>query len=512
MTSGRNPLSRSAVRRGLRALPFLVGLWLLLGGLPLAGASEQSELLYSRGLVQLQAENYAEALALFDRAVQIDPRDASALFYRGLTRGRMKDYDGAIADLRAALELNPKLDEAALELGIAYVQRGLYRESIPWLERAERVEAHAGQASLFLGIARLRLGEADAARQNFLRAREGGEKLRAPATYYLGIIAYQQGQFADAATLFETVASEQPSTEMGREASAFLAAIGRRARPYTLYGRLGIEYDSNVALAPGNQTVDTALGISDQADGRVTLSAGGVYRFLDDNESLVSVGYDFFQGLQFHLTEFNLMDNRVHLEGLHRWEIVELAGFASYDYYNRDGSSFLSQVNASALLTVKETEHAATTFLYRLRYNDYLEQPYTELLTGVYNTVGFRQFFYLGAPTRYILMGYQYENQGTSNPGGAAYAYDGNIIEAGFAWDFPWAIDLQAVLAYHRDDYAAASLGRVDDEYVGLLSVTKAVLEHLNVGASFYADVDNSTKPQFSYNRYVGTLFAEVIY
>jgi len=478
-----------------------------------ASASEQSEILYSRGLVALQDEDYAEALSLFDRAVQADPDDASALFYRGVTRGRMKDYGGAIADLGAALRRNPDLSEAWLEIGVAYVQSARYQEAIPWLQRAQGVEEFDGQASLFLGIAQLRLSRLPEARQSFERAAAAGEaSWRVPATYYLGVIAFQEGRYDDAVLHFEEVARAQPGTDMAREASVFLAAIERRRRPYLAYGRLGFEYDSNVALAPDSQTVDTALGISDQADGRATIAAGGLYWLLKEDDARVSIGYDFFQGLQFELTDFNLMDNRFHLQGLKRWEIVEVGGAAGYDYYIRDGDSFLSQVNATLYLTVRETEHAATTFLYRLRYNDYKEQPFGDLLSGVYNTGGFRQFFYLGAPTRYILMGYQYENQGISNDAGAGYAYGGNVIEAGFAWTFPWALDLQALYAYHRDDYAAASDGRVDDEHRGLLLLSRRFLDFLNVGGSFFADVNDSTKAEFSYDRYVGGIFAEVTY
>lgn len=506
--SARRQRRRIGSRRA-RSIP--AALAIVLAAVAMAAASEQSELLYSRGMVALEAGNYDAALADFDRAVQADPRDASALFYRGLTRGRLNDYPGAIADLRRAIDLNPQLHEASLELGIALVQSSHYQEAIPWLERAQAVPDLQGQASLFLGIARLRTGDLTRAQPEFERAaREPA--LRVPATYYRGVIAYQEGRFGEARAFFDDVVAAQPETEMGREAQAFLGVSDRRARPYSLYGALSLEYDSNVALAPGNQTVDVALGVSDQADGRVTINAGGRYRLLDDSDAKVSVGYDFFQGLQFNLTEFNLMDNRIHAEGLRQWGPVELAGLVSYDYYNRDGDSLLSQVNAAPQVTYHWDGPAATTLLYRLRWNDYLQQPYTGLLTAIVQNVGFRQFFYLGAPSRYILLGYQYENQDTTEAAGAAYAYGGNMIEAGFGWDFPWALGLQALYLYNRNDYAAASDGRVDDEQRGYLVLTKGVTDFLTLGATFYADVDNSTKEEFTYNRFVGAISAEVTY
>ena len=55
------------------------GLFLSLVASGAALASEQSERLYSRGLVDFHAGRYAEALKLFDQAVQADPNDPYAL-------------------------------------------------------------------------------------------------------------------------------------------------------------------------------------------------------------------------------------------------------------------------------------------------------------------------------------------------------------------------------------------------------------------------------------------------
>src|SRR5437879_10584862 len=98
--------------------------------------SEQSERLYSRGLVDFHAEHYAEALKLFEQAVQADSNDPYALYYRGVTHGRLGDYTAAATDLRAALATKPDLDQGALELGATLVQTGNSREALPWLETA----------------------------------------------------------------------------------------------------------------------------------------------------------------------------------------------------------------------------------------------------------------------------------------------------------------------------------------------------------------------------------------
>lgn len=475
-------------------------------------ASEQSERLYSRGLVFLQEGKTEEALASFEAAVAADPNDATALFYRGVARGRLNDLDGAVADLSAAAERDPKLHEAALELGVALVQREQYAGAVPWLERARKVPELEGQASLFLGIAQLRLGERVQADESFRHAAEVDESLRVPATYYRGVIAYQQRRWDEAGAFFDLVVVASPETDMGREAQSFLVRLGAGARPYLVYGGVGFEYDSNVTLAPADETVDTSLGVSGQADGRATIEVGGIYRPLQTPSSSVSVGYEFFQGLQFDLTDFNLQDHRVHAEGSHRWENVEVDAAASYDFYLRDGDTFLQQVNFTPSATYLYEDRSATILLYRFRWNDYLEDPFTQLLTAYRHDFGFRQIFYLGSPSRMIIGGYQYEIQDMIDAAGAPYAYHANILEAGFGWDLPWSIGLQALYAYMHQNYAAASDGRVDDDHRGLLVLARPMNEYLIVRATFYADVNDSNQPSFSYDRYVGGISAEVRY
>jgi tetratricopeptide (TPR) repeat protein len=53
-------------------------------------------------------EPYDEALADFNRALELDPKDVWALAGRGKTYRKMGRYDEALADYDRALELDPK--------------------------------------------------------------------------------------------------------------------------------------------------------------------------------------------------------------------------------------------------------------------------------------------------------------------------------------------------------------------------------------------------------------------
>ena len=51
---------------------------------------------------------YGRALAVLNRAIELNPEDASALASRGYTYWDMERYDEALADFNRGLELNPK--------------------------------------------------------------------------------------------------------------------------------------------------------------------------------------------------------------------------------------------------------------------------------------------------------------------------------------------------------------------------------------------------------------------
>jgi len=67
---------------------------------------------YNRGIDLMNAGRLEEALASFDRAIDLHPNDAQAHNNRGITKARLGDMDGARTDFQHALELEPEMKEA----------------------------------------------------------------------------------------------------------------------------------------------------------------------------------------------------------------------------------------------------------------------------------------------------------------------------------------------------------------------------------------------------------------
>ena len=72
--------------------------------------------LYSRGYAWDAKKEYDKAIADYNEAIRLDPKSVSAFYNRGHSWENKKEYDKAIADYNEAIRLDPKLSEAIASL------------------------------------------------------------------------------------------------------------------------------------------------------------------------------------------------------------------------------------------------------------------------------------------------------------------------------------------------------------------------------------------------------------
>jgi tetratricopeptide (TPR) repeat protein len=421
-----------------------------------AVASELSERLYSRGLVELHAERWNEALALFDQAAEADPNDAYALYYRGVTRGRLDDREGAIADFRAALELRPDLTPALGELGYLLGSTGRYEEALPLLERAAAADPANSRLALAHGVTLLRLRRLDEARARFERAGRD-PALVDVARYYQGVTAYQTENWEVAEGHFAAVATATPETEVGREAQRYLDRLRAGAmKPYRLYADMGFQYDSNVCLIPDDDGQGCASfgADGDEDDGRAVFTLGGLYSPWHSEQGYVALGYEFFQSLHFNLTEFNLQDHRPSLQAAFNAGPVRLGMYSRYDYYLRETDSFLQEGNVIPWLMVPEEGLGRTEVFYRMRLRDFRDDDFDNR-DGFNHSTGLAQYFYLGSDERWVSVGYRFdaENPDSNALQSKRFSYDGNEVNTSLRWLWPFDVSTFFGYAFRYEYY-----------------------------------------------------------
>jgi tetratricopeptide (TPR) repeat protein len=519
-----------------------------------ASGSEQSQALSARALIELNAGHTQQALALLDQAVTADPNDANVRYQRGATRAKLGDTKGAIEDLQAALAIRPDFTAAQLELGIELTEAGQYQEAYPWLVQAQRDPDLDAQASFYLGLGHLRMGRLDDAQESFERARQRDPALETNAQYYEGVIAYRRRKMGTAKAHFTAVEQANPDTPLARESAQFLDLISQGERAsYSAYGTTALEYDSNVTLGPSS-TTPTEGAITGKGDGRVVLDVGGTYVPLKWGRASVGLSYEFFQSLQFHLTDFDLQDNRPAIQFMldFDWLFVGLQG--RYDYYLLSTDSFLSEMTALPWVTAYEYGIGHTDLYYRMQRRDYKQLTFG-VLNGYYNFAGVRQVVDLGHTDRQAWVGYElgfskpFTETGLPDPSACLPDVNGNIpdncqcrgsnaptecyqygaqqIEVGLRWPLPYSITTELVYRYEHQSYDAASAvfapptpavppnggPRRDNDHRAIVSFMRPlpeVWDHLFVNATWFGTFNNSNKTVFQYDRQIGSLGLEV--
>jgi len=481
-----------------------------------AGAAERGERLYSLALVEFHAGRFAAALELFDAAVAADPSDPAALYYRGVTRGRVADYAGAAEDLRASLALPGHPPRAVLELGVALVDGGRPAEAIETLRKAEEIPALASRAAFFLGIAELRVRDYEAAEESFARALRGDASLDLAVKYYRAVLAYERNDSAGATALFQEVADRDAESALGREASRFLAVLaGTTQKSYHLFAMTGFQYDSNVTLVPTDQQIPPGGDSQGRRDdGSAVFHVGGDFIPTLDRRATLLVGYDFFQSLHFDVTRFDLQRHRPHVVLTSDLDVVQLGVAGDYEYSLLRTDRFLGEWKALPWIAVPEQWGRSEVF-YRFRRRDFENVDRDlqfKVLSGFNHSAGLRQLVFLGAPGRFVSIGYRYDNEDTRD---ASFSYDGHELNAGVEGELPARILGQLGYTYRHESYAGASGSattsrrRDDEQHVGL-TLSREFFDLLSVDFGYFFTFNGSNRKEFQYDRHVVSLTVRV--
>ncbi|MGW1789784.1 tetratricopeptide repeat protein [Streptomyces tubercidicus] len=256
-------------------------------GRPGLDAGQQARIHRVRGREHRQAEDWPQAFADFDRCLELDPRNASALLGRGLTHRYMRSFERAAEDYTRALEITPDSLEAASQLGEAYRLLGRYEQAMTEFDRALALQPRHAFSIGSRAVCLRRLGRHEEALAGLERAIEINADY-AWAMAERGATYRDMGQYDLALAEFDRALAVNPTyvwayarrgitlRVLGRHEEA-LTALGRAAelhpddpwiwaeRCHTCldggrYEQALREADRALALAPGYAWVHLARG------------------------------------------------------------------------------------------------------------------------------------------------------------------------------------------------------------------------------------------------------------
>ena len=511
-----------------RAIAIGTALLLLIAGWPGPGtASPRSQQLYAQALVLYHAQRWEDAYLLLEEATRADPEDALAAYYRGLTGARLGFVQESIVDIEHALQLRPDLTGAVLDLGILYFEAGQYVPAGQWLQRAYQQPANHFAAALFLGLSYYRGGD-DAEAHEYLVEAAKDPNLRPAANYYDALALLRLGKTEEARQLLAAVEAERPESEAALVAQAYLSApVGKPVQtqaqrieevPWSVYGRVGFAYDSNVVLAPDSSAAKSKLErdgfISHESDGAAQIGFGGRYQLLDNDRVQGTVSYDFYQSVHFQITDFDLQSHRVRMDLTTPARGMLQVGVAGiYDFYMLDYQSFYQAGQGIPWLTIFEGGVSATQIYYSFRSRDFFRSPFSPFRDAYTNAGGVRQYFLLGAADRVLNIGYEFSDNDPLSRDGTDFAWQAHQFD--FMLEFGLFEQLSGTLGYlfRLQDYehpnsrptpVPFTRRRHDQEHQVVVQFEYPLTSRLTASIAYLGVINESNISQFEYNRSIG--------
>jgi len=129
------------------------------------------------GRQAIDANRWNEALNAYDKAIELNPDNASFYNNRGLAYDNLDKNDLAIADYKKAIELNPKYGDAFNNLGKTFSRLGNYQRAILNYDRAIELNHKDADAYYNRGDAFSKLGNSKYANEDLKMAAKLGNIL-----------------------------------------------------------------------------------------------------------------------------------------------------------------------------------------------------------------------------------------------------------------------------------------------------------------------------------------------
>ena len=121
-------------------------------------------------LISSRLDRYEEALALFEKALNLDNANKYSLNNRGYTYNLMEEYEKAIADFDRSIEVAPDFAYAYNNRGLAKIKLGFPVEGLKDIELSLSIDANNAYAYRNRGIYHFDRGEDNLAMEGFNRA------------------------------------------------------------------------------------------------------------------------------------------------------------------------------------------------------------------------------------------------------------------------------------------------------------------------------------------------------
>lgn len=181
----------------------------------LKASEETAEHWFNLALAYESLGLFIEASGAYQKAIRIDPRDASAHNNLGVVYTNLGIYSFAIRELREAIQLDPSLQEAQVNIGMAYAKSDMLEEAADAFQKAISLRPDDAKAHNNLAVIYFQSGKYDESIRSFKNALQINPAY--PNAYYnLGSLYYKLNRKRDAIDAYQEAVRLNPELAKAR--------------------------------------------------------------------------------------------------------------------------------------------------------------------------------------------------------------------------------------------------------------------------------------------------------
>ncbi len=329
----------------------LVILSTLFSIIPLQQACCETNPDIEQGVKLYRQENFDEAVPILQKARKENPDSSLAAYYLGITYKQLQDYRQARSQLIDAVTLTPRIKEALVELIDVMYQLGDFKGAKEYIEIAERENIKPAQVAFLKGLVLLKDGEAADAITAFEQAKGLDNSLTQAADYQIGIANLKEKNYKDAKKVFQEIIILDPNSDLAGLSYEYMDALKRKEeaeRPFRATLNVSGQYDTNVLLKPGDDTV--ATGITNESDWREVTNFMGQYRQKIGEKFGIDSQYSMYWAHQNKIGAYDVMSHTVTVTPNYYIKNGTIGVAAGYNYTDVGESKYMTTITASPVV------------------------------------------------------------------------------------------------------------------------------------------------------------------
>ena len=512
-----------------RAVALILAVALLFATCPpsVFAQTTEADVYVAQGVIDFDEKRYADAMANFRKALEIEPDHVEALYYSGVVHMAQRQPSQAVAFLERARAKAPADSSVAYQLGLAYFAQQQYDKALPLLEQVFRANPTQDSLGYYVGFMRYRNRDYRGAVSAFRAGRSSDPEIQQLSRFYTGLALAVLGLPAQASAEVEQALSLAPSSALTGPAERLrdtLVSARQQERRFSAEARFGIFYDDNVAVIPNpvgtsKEPLVNALRRTGSSSSGELAGIRADYVFYRDERWDATIGYSFFATYNNDLPSYNVMDHLGSLGVAYKTAFGTMPAQAglnySYDALFLDEDIFVQRHTGSLIGAIAEDDINLTQVFFRFQHKNFAQgSPNVEDRDARNYMFGFLHLFRFQQDKHLLKFGFQ---QDYENADGRHYTYQGQRVQAGAMVTLPWwAMRAKWDVDVHFRHYRARNeflpttrpgeLRRSDEEFNSIMRLELPLPRNLTLSGEYQLTNNKSNLQVFDYSRSVLSL------